>query len=89
MNSMFSVFDAMCAEIMGKKLTADSSSVYRNCSERNNAAAASSSAAGGQTASSLKKDENKAAGEIGLAANQPRCALELDGIHCFETIVRS
>ncbi|CAA7059297.1 unnamed protein product [Microthlaspi erraticum] len=86
MNSMFSVFDAMCAEIMGKKLTADSSSVYRR-SERNNAAASPSGA--GQTASSLKKDETKAPGEMGLAAKQPRCALELDGIHCFETIVRS
>uniref|UniRef100_A0A1J3C9E7 Uncharacterized protein n=1 Tax=Noccaea caerulescens TaxID=107243 RepID=A0A1J3C9E7_NOCCA len=87
MNSMFSVFDAMCAEIMGNKLTADSSSVYRSCSELSNAAASSSGA--GQTASTLKKDEKKPAGEMGLAAKQPRCALELDGIHCFETIVRS
>ncbi|KAJ0235551.1 Avr9/Cf-9 rapidly elicited protein [Hirschfeldia incana] len=77
MNSMFSPFDAMSAEIMGKKVTA--ASYICNPSERN---AASST---GQTASSLKKDEKATS----LAKKQPRYALELDGIHCFETIVRS
>lgn len=71
MNSMFSAFDAMCAEIMGKKVTA-ASFIYNPASSA------------GQTASSsLKKDEKA----TNLAAKQPRCALELDGIHCFETIV--
>ncbi|XP_018489902.1 uncharacterized protein LOC108860537 [Raphanus sativus] len=78
MNSMFSPFDAMSAEIMGKKVTA--ASYVCNPSESN---AASS---GGQTvSSSLKKDENATS----MAKKQPRYALELDGIHCFETIVRS
>ncbi|ESQ33491.1 hypothetical protein EUTSA_v10009230mg [Eutrema salsugineum] len=84
MNSMFSAFDAMCAEIMGIKVTADSSLSYVcNRSERKNSA--SSGGGGGQTASSLKKDEKAA----NSATKQPRFALELDGIHCFETIVRS
>ncbi|XP_018468312.1 uncharacterized protein LOC108839994 [Raphanus sativus] len=78
MNSMFSAFDAMCAEIMGKKVTA--ASFICNPSERN-----PSSSAGQTASSSLKKDEKA----TNLAAKQPRCALELDGIHCFETIVRS
>ncbi|ESQ33533.1 hypothetical protein EUTSA_v10009742mg [Eutrema salsugineum] len=83
MNSMFSAFDAMCAEIMGKKFTADSSVSYVcNRSKRKNSAP---SGAGGQIASSLKKDEKAA----NSATKQPRFALELDGIHCFETIVRS
>ncbi|VVB11852.1 unnamed protein product [Arabis nemorensis] len=70
MNSMFSAFDAMCAEIMGKKVTANSY-VYR--SKRN---AVSSSGGGGQTASSssLKKDEKAS----DLASKPPRYALELD-----------
>ncbi|CAD5314339.1 unnamed protein product [Arabidopsis thaliana] len=84
MNSMFSAFDAMCAEIMGKKVTA-ASYVYR--SERNSAS--SSSSGGGQNASlSLKKDE-KASKNMDLPTKTPRFALELDGLHCFETIVRS
>ncbi|KAF8116371.1 hypothetical protein N665_0019s0049 [Sinapis alba] len=80
MNSMFSAFDAMSAEIMGKKVTA--ASYVCKPSERN---AASYGGGGGQTAASLKKDENATS----LATKQPRYALELDGIHCFETIVRS
>ncbi|EOA37250.1 hypothetical protein CARUB_v10010786mg [Capsella rubella] len=81
MNSMFSAFDAMCAEIMGKKVTADSS-VYR--SERNAASF------GGQNASFLlKKDEEEASKNIDLVTKTPRFAVELDGLHCFETIVRS
>ncbi|KAL0696080.1 hypothetical protein Bca4012_063260 [Brassica carinata] len=79
MNSMFSTFDAMCAEIMGKKVTA-ASYICIPSSERNPASSSSD-----QTASSLKKDEK----ETNLAAKQPRCALELDGINCFETIVLS
>ncbi|CAH8339190.1 unnamed protein product [Eruca vesicaria subsp. sativa] len=80
MNSMFSAFDAMCAEMMGKKVTA--ASYICNPSERNGA---SSGVGGGQTASSLKKDEKA----TNFAAKQPRCALELDGLNFFETIVRS
>lgn len=78
MNSMFSPFDAMSAEIMGKKVTA--ASYVCNPSESNAA-----SSGGGTVSSSLKKDENATS----LAKKQPRYALELDGIHCFETIVRS
>ncbi|KAL1213014.1 hypothetical protein V5N11_026138 [Cardamine amara subsp. amara] len=83
MNSMFSAFDAMCAEIMGKKVTADSY-VYR--SERN--ATSSGDGVGQNASSSLKKDENVSK-NMDLPKNPPRFALELDGIHCFETIVRS
>ncbi|CAE5959085.1 unnamed protein product [Arabidopsis arenosa] len=71
----------MCAEIMGKKVTA-ASYVYR--SERNSASSGS-----GQNASlSLKKDE-KASKNMDLPTKTPRFALELDGLNCFETIVRS
>ncbi|CAL9217172.1 unnamed protein product, partial [Arabidopsis halleri] len=66
MNSMFSAFDAMCAEIMGKKVTA-ASYVYR--SERNSA-----SSDGGQNASlSLKKVE-KASKNMDLPTKTPRFA---------------
>ncbi|CAH8358302.1 unnamed protein product [Eruca vesicaria subsp. sativa] len=80
MNSMFSAFDAISAEIMGKKVTA--ASYVCNPTERN---AASSGLGGGQTASSLKKVDEA----TNVAKKQPRYALEFDGIHCFETIVRS
>lgn len=79
---MFSAFDAMCAEMMGKKVTA--ASYICNRSEIN---AASSSGGGGQTVASLKKDEK--ATNLTAAAKQPRFALELDGLQFFETIVRS
>ncbi|CAH8254289.1 unnamed protein product [Arabidopsis lyrata] len=82
MNSMFSAFDAMCAEIMGKKVTA-ASYVYR--SERNSA----SSSGGGQNASLSLKNDEKASKNMDLPTKTPRFALELDGLNCFETIVRS
>ncbi|KFK45038.1 hypothetical protein AALP_AA1G336100 [Arabis alpina] len=78
MNSMFSAFDAMCAEIMGKKVTSDSY-VYRS---KRNAVSSGGGGGGGQT---LKKDEKAS----DLVTKPPRYALELDGLHCFETIVRS
>lgn len=78
---MFSAFDAMCAEMMGKKVTA--ASYICNRSEIN----AASSGGGGQTVASLKKDEK--ATNLAAAAKQPRFALELDGLQFFETIVRS
>ncbi|CAN8314033.1 unnamed protein product [Cochlearia groenlandica] len=82
MNSMFSAFDAMCAEIMGKKVTSDSY-VYR-CSEPNSASPSSSDGGGGGQIAAKKVEKPSES-----ATKQPRYALELDGLHCFETIVRS
>ncbi|XP_010461114.1 PREDICTED: uncharacterized protein LOC104741885 [Camelina sativa] len=84
MNSMFSAFDAMCVEIMGKKVTADP---YVHRSERN--ATSSCGRGGGQNASFSAKKDEKASKNMDLATKTPRFAVELDGLHCFETIVRS
>lgn len=80
---MFSAFDAMCAEMMGKKVTA--ASYICNRSEISGASSGGGGG-GGQTVSSLKKD--KKATKL-AAVKQPRFALELDGLQFFETIVRS
>ncbi|KAJ0232843.1 hypothetical protein HA466_0287480 [Hirschfeldia incana] len=74
MNSMFSAFDALFVELMGKNLMVSS----RNAT----------SAATPKHATQTQKEEN-ASNKMGLVQKTPRFALELDGLHCFETIVRS
>ncbi|KAG7599061.1 hypothetical protein ISN44_As06g032530 [Arabidopsis suecica] len=78
MNSMFSAFDALFAELMGKNLMA---------SPFNATTATAKPAATPQT--QTQKKENASSKKVGLVQKTPRFALELDGLHCFETIVRS
>ncbi|XP_010542077.1 PREDICTED: uncharacterized protein LOC104815392 [Tarenaya hassleriana] len=76
MNSMFSSFDALCAELMGMKIAA--ASAFSGCSERNAAAA-------GDQSATQKTDKKKTRS----LQKTPRFAPELDGLHCFETIIPS
>ncbi|XP_018488360.1 uncharacterized protein LOC108859020 [Raphanus sativus] len=76
MNSMFSAFDALFVELMGKNLMVSS---------LNATSAATPKPAVLQT----QKQEENASNKMGLVQKTPRFALELDGLHCFETIVRS
>ncbi|XP_057969692.1 uncharacterized protein LOC131158815 [Malania oleifera] len=103
MNSMFSSFDAFCAELLGQKMVKPSfpsmndlmqkkkinnnnlnqsrvvgeekAADYANCKRREQGdSSSSSSAARGRSGREVKKA-------------QPRFAPELDGLHCFETLV--
>ncbi|CAN8314029.1 unnamed protein product [Cochlearia groenlandica] len=81
MNSMFSAFDALFAELMGKNLLASSF----NATAKPTASAASQT----QTQTQTQEKGNASSNNMGLVQKTPRFALELDGLHCFETIVRS
>ncbi|EOA36374.1 hypothetical protein CARUB_v10010776mg [Capsella rubella] len=84
MNSMFSAFDALFAELMGKNLMASSSSSFT-----------STAAAIPQTQTQTQKEDNASNENMCLVKKKekkkttPRYAVEFDGLHCFETIVRS
>ncbi|CAN8303586.1 unnamed protein product [Cochlearia groenlandica] len=78
MNSMFSAFDALFAEVMGKNLMVSSF----------DATTAAAKPAAPQTQTQKKENESSSK-KIGFVQKSPRYALELDGLHCFETIVRS
>ncbi|ESQ33492.1 hypothetical protein EUTSA_v10009241mg [Eutrema salsugineum] len=78
MNSMFSAFDALFVEVMGKNLMASSFN-----------ATATATAKPAATQTQTEKKENASTNKMGLVQKTPRFALELDGLHCFETIVRS
>ncbi|KAL1213013.1 hypothetical protein V5N11_026137 [Cardamine amara subsp. amara] len=75
MNSMFSAFDALFAELMGKNLMASSFTATTTTSK--------------PVTSQTQNKENASSKKMGLVQKTPRFALELDGLHCFETIVRS
>ncbi|XP_019091270.1 PREDICTED: uncharacterized protein LOC109128775 [Camelina sativa] len=78
MNSMFSAFDALFAELMGKNLMASSF----------NATTTTATAAAPQT--QTQKEDNASSKNMGSVIKKtPRYAVEFDGLHCFETIVRS
>ncbi|KAL6179932.1 hypothetical protein ACLB2K_046603 [Fragaria x ananassa] len=82
MNSMFSSFDALCAEVLGQTVKASfpfsqqqkSSGFFNSLNKKQD-----SKPEAGQV---KKQDQQK------TAPPQPRrFAVELDGLHCFETIV--
>ncbi|CAH2035045.1 unnamed protein product [Thlaspi arvense] len=77
MNSMFSAFDALFAELMGKNLMASSF---------NATAITTAKSAAPQTQTETQKKDNASSNK--MVKKTPRYALELDGLHCFETIVR-
>ncbi|CAH8339401.1 unnamed protein product [Eruca vesicaria subsp. sativa] len=80
MNSMFSAFDALFVELMGKNLMVSS---FKATSATNPKPAAP------QTPKPTQKKEKARSNKMGFVQKTPRFALELDGLHCFETIVRS
>ncbi|GMY30662.1 hypothetical protein FCV25MIE_25904 [Fagus crenata] len=89
MNSIFSSFDALCAEFLGQKVRASFPSVIKvdrniqterheasdNVNKRQQHGDPSSSP---PQPGSVRKDRQQKA---------PRFALELDGLNCFETLV--
>lgn len=81
MNSMFSSFDALCAELLGQSVRASLSSFAKGSSH----AAASVDASKKQQGDSqpppacIKKERQQ--------QRAPRFAPELDGLNCFETLV--
>ncbi|KAK8497169.1 hypothetical protein V6N13_026900 [Hibiscus sabdariffa] len=77
MNSIFSSFDALCAEFWGQAI-------------RPSFASSTQSAAKAVTTNKvLSQDMNrKQQGNVEKKQQRaPRFALELDGLHCFETLV--
>ncbi|PON61136.1 Avr9/Cf-9 rapidly elicited protein [Trema orientale] len=88
MNSLFSSFDALCAEILsGKNLKTSfaSSSSSSSSTAMNNKAMEITTAIGKQDqASSGSQPSDRTQQKIG---SSPRLALEFDGLHCFETFV--
>ncbi|CAN6882496.1 hypothetical protein Bca4012_072382 [Brassica carinata] len=77
MNSMFSAFDALFVELMGKNLMVSSLNATSTATPKP-----------AVLQKQTQKEEN-ASNKISLVQKTPRFALELDGLHCFETIVRS
>ncbi|KAL1222435.1 hypothetical protein V5N11_003698 [Cardamine amara subsp. amara] len=73
MNSLFSMLDSFCAQIMRSNVPTSNSS--------SNGPSASSS---GVQAMAMEKTTKKV-----LVKKAPRFAPELDGLHCFETIITS
>ncbi|KAL1222443.1 hypothetical protein V5N11_003706 [Cardamine amara subsp. amara] len=74
MNSLFSMLDSFCAQIMRSNVPTSNSS--------SNGPSASSS--GTVQAMAIEKTTKKV-----LVKKAPRFAPELDGLHCFETIITS
>ncbi|EXC02153.1 hypothetical protein L484_024119 [Morus notabilis] len=81
MNSMFSVFDAFCAEVLlGKTTSARAHSVFAGDakpSQRNDGAP--------EKTTGKKSDGNREFSE--KTKTKIRSALEFDGLNCFETFV--
>ncbi|CAN8246593.1 unnamed protein product [Cochlearia groenlandica] len=81
MNSLFSMMDPLCAHIMMIK---KSKVVTANSSSNNGSSSASSSSSSGAQAVSLETTSKKV-----LEKKEVSFAPELDGLHCFETIIPS
>ncbi|KAG2680640.1 hypothetical protein I3843_11G108700 [Carya illinoinensis] len=85
MNSMFSSFDAVCAELLGQTVRTSFSSIAKGTS--NAAAAASSIDASKKQQGDAQPPPACAKKEIRPRQRVPRFAPELDGLNCFETLV--
>ncbi|KAG6684684.1 hypothetical protein I3843_12G075500 [Carya illinoinensis] len=88
MNSMFSSFDAVCAELLGQTVRASFPSIAKGSSNTTAAPAASIDMSKKQqqgdslpTPAFVKKDKKQ------QQRRAPRFAPELDGLNCFETLV--
>ncbi|KAJ6950666.1 hypothetical protein NC651_004369 [Populus alba x Populus x berolinensis] len=88
MNSMFSSFDALCAELLGQKVRSSLALTTMDCNTKRVLTAGDDSKVaedqliknreGSSSRSVARKQEKKV----------PRFAPELDGLNCFETIIR-
>ena len=87
MNSMFSSFDALCAQLLGQKVRSSLALTAMDCNTKRVLTAGDDSKVaedkliknreGSSSRSVARKQEKKV----------PRFAPELDGLNCFETIV--
>ncbi|CAL1366521.1 unnamed protein product [Linum trigynum] len=89
MMSIFSSFDALSGEFFGQKVNKLPSGLSRQAN-----GADSTKVDGGKSSSPAvekKRQESEGSHQEGgkrRAAGGPRFAVELDGVHCFETLVR-
>ncbi|CAI0397586.1 unnamed protein product [Linum tenue] len=92
MMSIFSSFDALSGEFFGQKVNKLPSGLSRQANSGDSA-----KLDGGKSSSSpspaveKKRQEGEGSHQEGgkrRAAGGPRFAVELDGVHCFETLVR-
>ncbi|KMS96297.1 hypothetical protein BVRB_000110 [Beta vulgaris subsp. vulgaris] len=91
MMSIFSSFEAKCAETYGLKFVNFSPPKTSSSTTSSNSVVDDRRNLNSSSVDSVKKDsENSQNKEVKmkLKKNNPRFALELDGVHCFETIVR-
>ncbi|GLT81067.1 hypothetical protein SLA2020_524730 [Shorea laevis] len=86
MMSMFSSFEVLCAEFSGEKVTFGKNTMESEKVEKVSSTEPMKKADDGKSsppASSLKKPRQQPQ----PLRKMPRFAPELDGVHCFETIV--
>ncbi|PIN22916.1 hypothetical protein CDL12_04353 [Handroanthus impetiginosus] len=86
--SIFSSFDAVCAEFFGQKVGFSSAQSPSNSNKQVPAVAASvkiDDLKKGKEVNSSSQPPNKP--EVPRRKRTPRFAPELDGVHCFETIL--
>ncbi|KAK8530882.1 hypothetical protein V6N13_030814 [Hibiscus sabdariffa] len=77
MNSIFSSFDALCAEFLGQAIRPSFASSTQNAGEVVVTNKVLSQDTSRKQQGNLEKKQQRA----------PRFAPELDGLHCFETLV--
>ncbi|KAB5521825.1 hypothetical protein DKX38_026144 [Salix brachista] len=88
MNSMFSSFDAFCAELLGQKLRSSFPLATNDCNTKRVSTVGDDSKV---AEDKLMKKNGEGSSSRSSAGKQekkvPRFAPELDGLNCFETIV--
>ncbi|KAI4303592.1 hypothetical protein MLD38_039201 [Melastoma candidum] len=85
MNSMFSPFDLLLLELLGRKLCVVPDRFRQMDNEKNKKPSSEE-----KLTRVVFGSPSPAKSEISpkQRKNQPRFAVELDGLHCYETIVR-
>ncbi|KAK4601120.1 hypothetical protein RGQ29_010624 [Quercus rubra] len=85
MNSIFSSFDALCAEFLGQKVRATFPSVTKVDRNSNIQAQRHDDGVLNKATDNVNKKQH---GSVRKDQQKtPRFALELDGLNCFETLV--
>ncbi|KAL4651229.1 hypothetical protein ACB092_01G144200 [Castanea dentata] len=93
MNSMFSSFDALCAEFLGQKVRATFPSVTKVDRSNNIPAQRHDDGVLNKATDNVNKRQHgdPSSSQPGSVRKDqqktPRFALELDGLNCFETLV--
>ncbi|XVF51182.1 hypothetical protein PTKIN_Ptkin04bG0163900 [Pterospermum kingtungense] len=86
MNSIFSSFDALCAEFLGQAIRPSFASTTNK--DANSSFLSSSRGLTNKTTESMKKKKKQEGNaEKKQQKKSPRFAPELDGLNCFETLV--